>query len=236
MSSREIEMFISSDEINVSAEEDVFSIILSWINHDKSKRKKHFAELFRHVRPVYVSRDFLCSDVVTNDLVKDSEGCLDLVVDALKMIESKDFSNLSVTPRKSLETSVIIIETDTQYEFGDILCYLPREDMWHILGRSANRGNILPHREHNCSTRKREFVSCRGKLYEFLESWNSSPVHWNERHLARYNPFSNKWFSLPYAGDKYGYLRQLFVTNEDGMYAFVSEPCMYHGLSWLRER
>ncbi|KAL9956827.1 hypothetical protein ACROYT_G038369, partial [Oculina patagonica] len=106
MSSREIEMFISSDEINVNAEEDVFNIILSWIDHDRTKRKKYFAELFRHVRLVYVSRDFLCKDIVTNDLVKDREGCLDLVEDAMKLIESKDFSNLSVTPRKSLETSV----------------------------------------------------------------------------------------------------------------------------------
>ncbi|XP_078352760.1 kelch-like protein diablo [Oculina patagonica] len=111
MSSREIEMFISSDEINVSAEEDVFNIILSWIDHNTSKQKKYFAELFRHVRLVYISRDFLCKDIVTNILVKDSEGCLDLVEDAIKLIESKDFSNLSVRPRKSLETSIVVIET-----------------------------------------------------------------------------------------------------------------------------
>ncbi|XP_078346802.1 kelch-like protein 2 [Oculina patagonica] len=68
MSSKEAEMWISSDEIDVSAEEDVFKFILAWIAHDKSKRKKYFAELFRHVRLLYVSRDFLISDVVTNDL------------------------------------------------------------------------------------------------------------------------------------------------------------------------
>ncbi|XP_078383674.1 kelch-like protein 40 [Oculina patagonica] len=239
LSSREIEMFISSDEINVSAEEDVFNIVLSWIDHDKSKRKKHFAELFRHVRLGYVSRDFLCSDVVTNNLVKDSEGCLDLVEDALKMIESKDFSNLSVTPRKSLETPVIVIKTNSQTKIGDILCYFPREDMWRILGRSANIQDILSPREDICSTRKREFVSCRGKLYEFLESSYSAsprPAGWDEPHLARYNPFSNEWLSLPYTGDKYGYLQQIFVTNEDEMYALVSEPCMYHGLSWYHWR
>ena len=58
MSSKEVEMWISSDELHVSAEEDVFKIILAWIDHDKSKRKEYFAELFRHVRLVYVSRDF----------------------------------------------------------------------------------------------------------------------------------------------------------------------------------
>ncbi|KAL9962964.1 hypothetical protein ACROYT_G032122 [Oculina patagonica] len=242
MSSREIEMFISSNEINVSAEEDVFNIILSWIDHDKSKRKKHFAELFLHVRLVYVSRDFLCSAVVTNDLVKDSEGCLDLVEDALKMIESKDFSNLSVTPRKSLETPVIVVETNSQFVFGDILCYFPREDMWRILGRSANIQDtgIRSHHDHintALNVNKSEFVCCRGKLYEFLESFDSYDPLSFESQLVRYNPLSNNWLPIPYTWAKYGNLRQLFVTNEDEMYALVSEPCcqyhLYHGrLSW----
>ena len=65
-------MWISSDEIDVSAEEDVFKIILAWIDHDRSRRKIFFAELFRHVRLVYVSRDFLRHDIVTNELVKDN--------------------------------------------------------------------------------------------------------------------------------------------------------------------
>jgi hypothetical protein len=49
MGNKEIEMLISSDEIHISAEEDVFNIILAWIDHDKSKRKKYFAELFRRL-------------------------------------------------------------------------------------------------------------------------------------------------------------------------------------------
>ena len=66
MSKEELAIFISSDELHVNAEEDVFSIILAWINHDKNNRRSHFPELFRQVRLFYVSRDFLCSDVVTN--------------------------------------------------------------------------------------------------------------------------------------------------------------------------
>ncbi|XP_078381999.1 kelch repeat and BTB domain-containing protein 12-like [Oculina patagonica] len=217
MSIREIEMFISSDEINVSAEEDVFKIILSWIDHDKSKRKKHFAELFRHVRLVYVSRDFLCSDVVTNNLVKDSEGCLDLVEDAVKLIESKDFSNLSVTPRKSLETSAIVINTN-----AIILCYFPGEDKWRILGRGP-----WPYVWLDSSP---WFVSCRGNLYEFPESLDLHPERSNQRHLVRYNPFSDKWLSLPYTEKEYRYLQQIFVTKDDELCALMSEACKYHGL------
>lgn len=79
MSSREVEMWISSDEIDVSAEEDVFKITLAWIDHDRSRRKVYCFELFRHVRLVYVSRDFLLSHIVTNELVKDNISSLTLV-------------------------------------------------------------------------------------------------------------------------------------------------------------
>jgi len=68
LSSEEVQMWISSDELNVSAEEDVFEIILTWIYRAKRKREKYFHQLFREVRLVYVSRDFLQNDIVKNDL------------------------------------------------------------------------------------------------------------------------------------------------------------------------
>ncbi len=212
MSNREIEMFISSDEINVNAEEVVFDIILSWIDHDRSKREKYFAELFRHVRLVYVSRGFLCKDIVTNDLVI-SKGCLDLVEDAMKLIESKDFSNLSVTPRKSLETSVIVIESEK-----NILCYFPREDKWCKLG---SRSPYYPS--------KIEFVSCRGNLYRLGYQMHPGTVLY-ERRLVRYNPFSNEWMLLPWTDNKTKrQLHRLFVTKEDEMFALESERCYREG-------
>ena len=50
LSSEEVKMWISRDEINVTTEEDVFKIILTWIDGQQSERKKYFAELFREVR------------------------------------------------------------------------------------------------------------------------------------------------------------------------------------------
>ena len=40
MPSTEVEMWISSDEINVSAEEDVFEFIVAWTEHNEVDRKK----------------------------------------------------------------------------------------------------------------------------------------------------------------------------------------------------
>ena len=46
MSSKQIQIWISSDEINVTVEEDVFNIITAWIDHEKSKRKKFLLSYF----------------------------------------------------------------------------------------------------------------------------------------------------------------------------------------------
>ena len=46
LSSEQLQMWISSDDINVTAEEDVFKIILAWIEHDKSQRKNILPSYF----------------------------------------------------------------------------------------------------------------------------------------------------------------------------------------------
>ena len=223
MSSKEIEMWISNDEININAEEDVFDIIVTWIDQDKGKRKKYFAELFRQVRLVCVSRDFLCSDVVTNDMVKENEGCLALVEDALNLIDSRNFDCLSVSPRKSLEIPVIITASSislTLHNFWemhdqDILCYFPREDKWCKIDEMNHkyRGYM-------------KFVCWRGKLYTHgLASRQKWCEHWRfpkmVNPLVCYNLYSNSWATLPYKRDRE--LRQVFIANEDELYALASD-------------
>jgi len=201
MPSKQIEMWISSDEIDVSAEEDVFKIILRWINRDKSKRKKQFAELFRHVRLVYVTRDYLCSDVVTNELVRDSEGCLDLVKDAVKLIDSKSYKTLSTRPRKCLETAVIVCFVEEH-----IVGYYPRQDKVCRIGK-----NSFSQAFSICDPRS-QLVPCQGKLYCICPTLQQ---------LICYDPFSNICTSLPYPKGRN--LRQIFVGNEDEMFALVSD-------------
>ena len=51
LEAKEVERWISSDEISVAVEADVFKIVLKWVEQNKSERKAAFEELFRHVRP-----------------------------------------------------------------------------------------------------------------------------------------------------------------------------------------
>ena len=216
MSSKEIEMWISSDEINVNAEEDVFKFILEWIDHDRSQREKYFAELFRQVRLDYLSRDFLSSDILANDLVKEGEGSLDLVKGAINSSDSKEFLSFSVPPRKSLETHGILVNSS-----NDLYCYFPCEDIWRRLGETPS----------DYSMRRRRLLQCKGKLYDI----RLIALFCKTRHLRQviYNPHSNSWVKLESREDRY--FRESFVANED-MYALMSEPCIIeHMRGWRVE-
>ena len=85
LSCKEVKRWISNDEIYVDSEEDVFNIILAWIDHDNEERKKYFADLFCEVRLVYLSLDFLCSGLLANDLVNNNEQCLHPVMNAVEV-------------------------------------------------------------------------------------------------------------------------------------------------------
>ena len=118
----EVEKWISSKNILVGAEEDVFRIILTWIEQNKPERKDKFKQLFRHVRLLLLSRDSFFSNVVTNELVT---GHL----------------SLTCASRRRLETDAIVVRGGKK-----TYCYLPEKDEWKRLadGLSEDRNHTTP--------------------------------------------------------------------------------------------
>ena len=199
LSNKEVEMWISSDEIDVTTEEDVFDIILAWIGRDENERKKYFAELFRQVRLVYVSRGFLCSAIATNCHVKANDECLDLVKGALKAINSNNFEDSSTPPRKA--PAIVVCSEE------HVLCYFPRKDRWCSVGDSLG----FYHRTQIASI-------CHNELYFFSPS--NSDVSSMSR-LHRYDLLSNTWKPLLYCEE--GALKQIVVRNGCEIYGLVTK-------------
>ena len=216
MSSREVKMLISSDEIAVSAEEDVFKAILKWTYHERSERKKYFAELFREVRLVYVSRYYLHSDVVTNDLVNDNEGCISLVKEAMNAldvnIDSKSyFNNYSVKPRKSLEVPVLLVYLERRSKDRVFYLYYPRYRTWSRFSVTLPPDSVLLPTDNI-----REVIPCgHGKLH-FIQSKYPSAFHGSR--LCYYDSSSDNWLSLNCSRS----FHKVFVRNDE-IYALVSE-------------
>ena len=206
MSREEVERWLSSDEVVIRNEEDVFKIILTWIEHDKDERKRYFVNLFRHVRLMYVSRNFLWNEILSNDLVKSKKKCLNLAMNAVKTKNSKNLRNVSATPRKSHKTSFIVACVDKY-----MLCYFPGEDRWYLLGDNSISNSTSNSKDF-------EVFSCHGKLYflklaDFLHSG-----------LFCYDALSDSWTRQHFEETRY--VRQIFVGNEDEVYTLVSDECV----------
>ena len=166
LDSEEVEKWISSENILVAAEEDVFRIIVNWIEQNKGERKEKFEQLFRHVRLVMLSRDSLLSDVVTNELV------------------TEHFSFLSCASRRRLQTEAIVIRGGKK-----TYCYLPEEDEWKRLadGLSEDRDHttqIIKFRDQLYSFPRRRYAE--------TERYDPAFNSWTTLRL----PLPNDTFSL----------------------------------------
>ena len=166
---KEVERWISSDDISVAVEADVFKIVLKWIEQNKSERKAAFEQLFRHVRLAFLSRDFLL-DVVTNELVEENSDCFKLLSKAINLPGSSTEENFSQSPRKGLETSAIVARGGN-YNF----CYLPEKDEWKRLGRGLSERH-----------ERTQVINHRDQLYAF--SFHGK--------IERYDPIFDRWSFL----------------------------------------
>ncbi|KAL3836007.1 hypothetical protein ACJMK2_021462 [Sinanodonta woodiana] len=78
----EVQEIISRDELNVSSEEQVFESVLSWIKRDLQNRQEALPELMVKVRLPLLTPQYLSDRVATEDLIKNSLVCRDLLDEA----------------------------------------------------------------------------------------------------------------------------------------------------------
>ena len=174
-----VDEWISSDDIVIDAEENVFEIIIRWIDHDKSERSGKFGELFSHMRLTCVSRDYLLSHVVTNDLVKD---CLNSVTNALEWLDRPTDCDVPRPhpPRKALMKNGIVV-VDIYGEMHPCF-YLPATDEWYLLPATECQ---------RLDVEETVYVpfSCLGKVFIITDDLAKSQC---------YDPDSNRWSSAPW--------------------------------------
>ena len=197
LEAKEAAVWISSDEIAVKAEADVFKIMLKWVEHGKTERKAAFEELFRHVRLSFLSRDFL-EDVVTNELVRENLACVKLVMDAtVKMATFTSDDDLPQSPRKGLETRVILARGG-KFTF----CYLPEKNQWKRLPDGSTDRN-----------QKTQMLTFRDQLFTF-DGFSKA---------EKYDPVFNCW-SMSDLIDVLAYSAIVTVVKGDMYSIEVNKP------------
>jgi kelch-like protein 2/3 len=75
---------ISSDELGVLAEEDVFEAVIQWVKHNRPEREIHLSELIRHVRYELLSSNYVLKHVAEEEIININPDCKDFIIQALK--------------------------------------------------------------------------------------------------------------------------------------------------------
>ena len=89
----------------MDAEENVFEVVLRWSERGESRKRDNFRDLFRHIRFVHMSRDYLFRFILPHPLVTDNVECSSAVLNAMKSaFDGTDNSLFSQSPRNCLKT------------------------------------------------------------------------------------------------------------------------------------
>ena len=155
LSSAQVQQWISSDEIVVKGEEDVFEVVVKWIARNESRSQSvAYHDVFRHIRFIYITRDFLFNVILSNPLIKDNKECSSLVLDAMKLVFSgTEECYFAQPPRNCLKTHEDVIVACGTHK--STWCYLPSENKWYKLA------NMLSQRLKYSQTTS----SCHRKMY-----------------------------------------------------------------------
>ncbi|MBN3299038.1 KLH10 protein, partial [Amia calva] len=98
---------IEKDDLNVKEEDVVFEAILRWIDHAPSERRCHISVLLPKVRMALMESEYFMTKVKNNELVKQTDECKPIVINALKAMydlnmngqSDLDFCNPMTRPR-----------------------------------------------------------------------------------------------------------------------------------------
>lgn len=137
LSVTEVLELISSNDANVASEEQIYHSVINWIKFDLENRKQHIPELLANTRLPLLSRDCLMNQVETEEIVKNSPECKDLLIEAMKyhlLPEKRAVLQSSRTQlRKPAGQVPILFAIGGGSLFAihsECECYDPRMDRW----------------------------------------------------------------------------------------------------------
>uniref|UniRef100_A0A1B0GDU5 Kelch-like protein diablo n=1 Tax=Glossina morsitans morsitans TaxID=37546 RepID=A0A1B0GDU5_GLOMM len=182
LSFEEIRDLVSSEEIIVDSEINVFNAILNWIKHNPEKRLAHLADLFKYVRLPLISTKCLMNCVAAESYIKNNPRCKDLLMEAMEYhLKTEERCLLSSDNTKERKPSgmgphVILINDGKE-------CHMYDKDFESKFLMAPMRLE----RSHAAAS------SLRNLLYVVGGKIPSMPLHSAEC----YNPLTNAWTDIP---------------------------------------
>ena len=201
VSGKEIEEWISSDEVIVKQEEEVFEVIVKWMEKNKNIQDGDFLQLLRHVRCAFLSHSYAFDVMLQHPLVNASKACSEFIVDAMKEVpdDHTDKCFFSKSPRNCLKTHEGALVASAEKE---TICYIPSEGKWYELAEKLSRRDSYNY----------GMSSLHGKLYVI-----GGCREQNGNIAEYYDPSSNLW--TPVSAPAIANHRIAAVTLQGCLYA-----------------
>ena len=141
---------ISSSDLNVRKEEDVYLSVMQWIKQSPSERVQHLSELLNCVRLPMLSVPFLMNEVDREPLIRDSIHCRDLVDEAKRfhlLPQGRDIrsANPRFVPRKSTVSTLYAVggKESSESITRSVESYSFKEDKWsEVTGMIVRRQQL----------------------------------------------------------------------------------------------
>ena len=176
LSSKQVEEWISSDEIIVEGEEEVFEVTVKWMKRNEVQ-EHNFYELFRHIRCIHLPHVYLLNIALHDPWVKNNVDCSNCAQDALKMVlGGGEECYFALVPRNCLKTHENAIVACGK---KSALCYIPSEDKWYKLSGMLSTRYFF----------SQSICACQGKLFFIGGNSGGCPAE-------RYDPSVNTWSPL----------------------------------------
>ena len=199
--------WVSSDDIIVGAEEEIFKGTIKWVSHNKTERERHVLDLLHQVRLRSISSEFLFHELIHEELITSSLDCVNFVLGHVECVFNSTSESCSKPARKCLQ----MLE-DVIFVCGGrkALCYLPHTDEWYQL-----MGTTLEHQDHAA-------VQYRGKVYIF--SKQGVRYESDQSQLAEYYmPSTDSWGAFQTKFQHEEEFTSLFVLDGDtALYALTN--------------
>ncbi|CAH3158670.1 unnamed protein product [Porites evermanni] len=199
----EVEEWISSDEIRVRGEEDVFQAIVKWAKQNGDGEREKFFELFRHVRLIYLSRNYVFNEIFPHPLVTNDKACTAFVLDTVKDVSSgSEECFFAQAPRNCLKTTENGLIASGEKK---TLCYVPSENKWYQMAGKTKSKNMC------CAS-----ALYHGKLYIS----NGPGVDYA---IKRFDPAVNSWAPLTSYSGQMSHFYAAVVYFQGSLYVIGGE-------------
>ncbi|KAG8436686.1 hypothetical protein GDO86_007685 [Hymenochirus boettgeri] len=130
---------ISSDELNVRSEEQVFNAVMAWVKYSIQERRPQLPQVLQHVRLPLLSPKFLVGTVGSDPLIKSDEECRDLVDEAKNYLLLPQERPLMQGPNQTSQTYSMcgrLVEGDA---ISSVERYDPQTNEWRMVASMSKR-------------------------------------------------------------------------------------------------